>query len=323
MRANDAFCAVAALAASQHGVCSRQQAANIGIDAQTIRRMKRLELVSEPAWGALVLAGSVQSWRQRLMVATTAGPGVAVASGAAAAALHRLDGCGEGALEVTIPRSSSLRLPGVVVHRVTDLPPRDVTVVDGIRCTGIARTLVDLGGRVGSRQVLQAVDDARRRGVNPLWLSSTAERLHGPGRKSPGILLHALARSADGQAVPESWFERLLHEALSCPDLPPLVRQYEIRAASGSLLARVDLAVPDLRLGIEGHSRQFHFGSRAEQLDEDRDLAVAGEGWQLLYLGWQATVAPKAALRKIRHAVHARRALLGIWESERVKLDAL
>ena len=192
-------------------------------------------------------------------------------------------------------------------------------MIDGIRCTGVARTLADLGDRVAARKVLQAVDDARRRGANPRWLAATAGRLQGPGRKGPSVLLSVLRQSADGQAVPESWFERLLHEALSCPDLPPLVRQHEIRAANGRVLARVDLAIPDLQLGIEGHSRQFHFGATAQELDEDRDLAVAGEGWHLLYLGWQATLAPKVALGKIRRAVNARRRLLGIWESATIR----
>ena len=159
------------------------------------------------------------------------------------------------------------------------------------------------------------MDDVRRRGASSTWLYSTAQRLHGPGRKGPGVLLEALDRSVDGLRVPESWFERILHEALACSDLPPLVRQHEIRGRDGHLIARVDLAIPDVKLGIEGHSRQFHFGATAEQLDEDRDLAVAGEGWQLLYLGWQAALAPTVALGKIRRVVEARRRPAGLWES--------
>ena len=126
MRANDALCAVAALAASQHGVCTRQQAANIGIDTQTLTRLKRAGLLTEPARGALVVVGAPPTWRQRLMVATSAGHGLAIVSGAAAAALHRFDGFSEGPIEVAIPRCSTLRLAGVTVHRVVDLPACDL-----------------------------------------------------------------------------------------------------------------------------------------------------------------------------------------------------
>lgn len=310
MRANDALRAVAALAASQHGVCTRRQAASKGIGPTDISRLKRAGLLTEPVAGALVVVGAPPTWRQHLMIATCAGDGRAAAAGEAAAALHRLDGFGEGPVEIALPRGTTLRMAGAVVHRVKELPACDLTVVDGVRCTGVARTLVDLGGRVPPPRVLQALDDARRRGANPTWLRATAERLHGPGRKGPAVLLKLLDVADPSPRVPDSWFERLLQEAITCPDLPPLVRQHPIRSEDGRQLARVDLALPELRLGIEGHSRKFHFGAGPQQLDEDRDLAVAGEGWHLLYLGWQATLAPSTALEKIRRAVEARRALI-------------
>ena len=42
------------------------------------------------------------------------------------------------------PRALPPAPPGVVIHRVPELHPDDVTVVDGIPCTSIARTLVDM-----------------------------------------------------------------------------------------------------------------------------------------------------------------------------------
>ena len=47
-----------------------------------------------------------------------------------------------------------------------------------------------------------------------------------------------------------------------------------------------------MRLGLEAHSRRFHFGPDAERHDEDRDIAAARCGWELLYLGWYATNCP-------------------------------
>jgi hypothetical protein len=241
------------------------------------------------------------------MVLVLAGRSTGVISRAAAAALHGLDGFAEGPLEVTIPRLATLRKSGAVVHRRTYIPFEDWTEVDGIRCTGLARTLVDLGDRHDAKVVQRALDDIRRRGKSLRWLRMTAERLQGPGRRGPGVLLGLLDAAKREQRVPDSWFERLLEEALTCPELPPIVRQHEIRAADGSVVARVDLAIPELLLGIEGHSREFHFGAKAEQLDEDRDLAAAAQGWEILYLGWQATLRPKAALDKIRAVAEARR----------------
>ena len=53
------------------------------------------------------------------------------------------------------PRSLAEPPPGVVIHRVPELHPDDVTVIDGIPCTSIARTLVDLA-EVMSRDELRA-----------------------------------------------------------------------------------------------------------------------------------------------------------------------
>ena len=42
------------------------------------------------------------------------------------------------------PREEVPAPPGVVIHRVPELHPNDLTAVDGIPVTSIARTLIDL-----------------------------------------------------------------------------------------------------------------------------------------------------------------------------------
>ncbi len=42
------------------------------------------------------------------------------------------------------PREEQPPPPGVVIHRAPALHPDDVTIVDGIRVTTVARTLIDL-----------------------------------------------------------------------------------------------------------------------------------------------------------------------------------
>ena len=62
-----------------------------------------------------------------------------------------------------------------------------------------------------------------------------------------------------------------------------------------------------LKLGLEAHSRRFHFGPVAEPLDEDRDIDAATCGWELLYLGWDATKRPADVLRRVEEVVRARK----------------
>jgi len=121
-----------------------------------------------------------------------------------------------------------------------------------------------------------------------------------------GIAWQLDAIPHEGQ-VPESWLEELLAACVADPALPPVIPQYEIRDASGVLVARTDLGIPAVRLGLEGHSRQFHFGPLQEPLDEQRDLRVAACGWELLYLGWYAAQHPELVARRVREVVRARR----------------
>jgi hypothetical protein len=113
---------------------------------------------------------------------------------------------------------------------------------------------------------------------------------------APQLNLHRLdgfdVTPAPEGRVPDSWFEELLAACLSDADLPTIVPQYRILDQNGTFVARVDLGIPAIRLGLEAHSRRFHFGPDAEPLDEQRDMAAAACGWELLCLGWYASRRP-------------------------------
>ena len=110
-------------------------------------------------------------------------------------------------------------------------------------------------------RVRQALDDARRRGASLKWLNDTARRLHRPGQRGTGVILALLEEAAVEGRAPDSWFERLVERCLACPDLPPLVRQHVVRDERGRFVARIDVAMPSIKLGIEAHSRAFHTGA--------------------------------------------------------------
>jgi hypothetical protein len=107
--------------------------------------------------------------------------------------------------------------------------------------------------------------------------------------------------------VPDSWFEELLELCLADSAIPPIELQYPIRNAAGRIVARTDIGIPSVRLGLEAHSRRFHFGFDAEPLDEQRDMRAAACGWELLYLGWYATFRPAEVLEIVKEVVEARR----------------
>lgn len=93
---------------------------------------------------------------------------------------------------------------------------------------------------------------------------------------------------------------------LDHPDIPAIVPQYVLTNGAGMFVARIDLAIPAARLGIEGHSRKFHFGPILEAADEDRDLCAAACGWELIYLGWYAQRRPAEVVQLIAETCRRR-----------------
>lgn len=79
-------------AASRHGVFTRQQAVEHQLHRNVIARLLRAGHLREPVPGVSVVHGSVNSWQQRLIIATSASNNVADTGVASAARLHRFDG---------------------------------------------------------------------------------------------------------------------------------------------------------------------------------------------------------------------------------------
>jgi hypothetical protein len=256
------------------------------------------------------MRGSPLTWHQRVAIACLAVGGIA--SGRTAAVLHRLDGIARGEpIEVSVPRSRKRRLAGVRVRAVAALDPCDVVVVDGIPATSIARTLCDLGASSDDDAVEQALDDALRRGCSLRWITDTLERMHRPGPSGSAALRRVLAKADRLGVVNESWRERVTERMLSHPELRPLVRQHEIRSSMGELIARPDLAIVDIRLGIEFHSDQWHYGPRRGNRDRRRDRRAGEVGWHLIYVDGSDHRTPAETVRSVVRVVRARRALLG------------
>jgi len=304
--------AVGEFAASRYGTFNLRQAAEHGLTRDSLARMERDGVVVRIRPSVWRFAGVELTWRHDLYASTL---GVrAIASHFSAAALASLDGQSEPpqSPEILSPHSAPVRMPEALVRRTRWLPKADVTVIDGIPCTTLARTACDIASLVDHDSLVRVVDDIQRRGASMLWLIQRAELLRRSGRSGPTELLDVVRRRLGGYRVPDSWFERLLEQCLTSPLLTGLVRQHELRTPSGLFVARFDLAIPWARLGIEGHSRSYHLGEVVERYDEDRDLRATEEGWQVSYLGFAATRSPAEVRRVIERIVTRRMADFGL-----------
>jgi hypothetical protein len=229
----------------------------------------------------------------------------------AAARLHEFDGFDDprnATLEVSVPKEMRFR-PGIacVVHHVTPFDPVDITTVKGFPCVTVERALAELGAVVrAAKPVRRALSSARRNGVDLARIRAAADRLHRPGQRGTGVLLRLLDGIPWEGQLPATWFEELLALCLDDSSLPAMAFQHPICDPSGRIVARADIAFPSVRLGLEAHSRRFHFGPDAEALDEDRDIAAALCGWELAYLGWYATRRPETVLRIVKELIAVR-----------------
>lgn len=254
--------------------------------------------------------GAPTTWHQALMAATLTANGAGIASYRAAARLHGLDGFTADLIEVTVPRGRRVRVPDAIVHQGF-VPDTHRVEIDGIPCTSLARTLIDLAQVVTTLELERALDDFQRRGYSLTWLEQMATELHRPGQRGTKLVLAEVAQRRTSGVVRGSWFEKLIELAIASPNLPPLIQQHVIRTEDGDFIAQVDLAFPSVRLGIEAHSRSFHTGTHREVIDQRRENRAIAEGWQFSYLGWADRKSPAQARAFLEKVVARRRRDLG------------
>jgi len=152
---------MAELAGRQHSVFSLRQLRELGMGARAVQHRAahgRLHRVHPSVYSLAPTALLTrEGWWMAAILA--AGP-QAVLSHGKAAALHALLTCNRAKVEVTVPGRVVRTRSGIDVHRSTTLTEADRTVVNGIPCTTVARTLLDLAAVVEPRRPERAFDQA-------------------------------------------------------------------------------------------------------------------------------------------------------------------
>lgn len=307
---NDVDVAAGRLAQRQYGLVTRAQLRSLGMTDRQITARLASGLLEPVHRGVLRMPAVARSPEQAVLAACLAAG--AVASHRSAAALWGLRGVERPPIDVTVPGQSGRRLAGVVVHRSAGLEAHDVIRRLGIPVTTPGRTLLDLGA-VAPRLVEAAMEDALFRGlVSEAALRRVLDRAGTHGRNGTAVLRDLLDRREPGRAPTESPLEDELVRLLRRHGLPEPVRQHPVALGAGRE-ARIDLAYPELRLGIEADGRRWHSGRADFERDRARANRLAAHGWTMLRFGPDAirrrggTVA--AEVRAVRQALETRAAV--------------
>ncbi|MFL5818945.1 MAG: type IV toxin-antitoxin system AbiEi family antitoxin domain-containing protein [Conexibacter sp.] len=274
--------ALARLAAKQHGVVARRQLSTVGLSDTMVRdRVARAQLLRLHRGVYAVGHDRLRREGRWLAAVLAVGDGAAL-SHRDAAALHGLSPLGDHARwEVTTTgRASSTR--AIRVFRTTALDVDDVTSIDGIAVTSVARTLADLAGTVPRARLRKALNEAeRQRSFDLRAIEGALERTRTRNGGGHAALRRALEElRAIGADVTRLELEDRFLALLDAERLPRPQTNYGIEGME------VDACWPRQRLVVELDGWGAHATRRAFQEDRERGNALELAGWRVLRFTW-------------------------------------
>lgn len=309
MNFDDAALRLVELAASRHNAFHTNEAVEIGITADRLRRARTRGELTELRPKVWAIAGGPSTPHQQLRAATLALTGSA-AGNRSAAWLHLWVPAAPTVPQLWAGARSRGRLSNASLRRSAKVDAaQHVIDVEGISCLNKAATLCTLGASSDRRLVEQCLDSFLRT-ESATWLDETLSQLWTPYAEGPRVLASVMKDPSRVSGVTDSWMERVVAQLVATPWMPPVVLQQPV-AVDGRTF-RLDIAVPELMLGVEAHSRAFHWGPGKEDADNVRDLAVSGAGWQLIYVTWSQLQDPEGFVASLAAVARTRARQLGV-----------
>jgi very-short-patch-repair endonuclease len=300
---------LAGYAAGHHGVVPRRVAVDLGVPGSTLGAWVRRGRLARPAPDVLVVAGTPATWAQQVAIATVSGGGMA--SHRTAAALWGLDGFPPQLVEVLTPHGRRRKRTGWIVHESRTLRPVDLDEVDGIACTSLARTLLDLPAVAHPFLVAQALDHACRRRRGTLDALARRHEELPRARRRAGLMDRMLGERLGAGRFADSGFETRAVRLVRSVGLPDPVLQHTVR--DGDFVAHLDLAWPDIRWCVECDSLAHHSGKRAHEWDRARRRHLRRLGWEMVEVTYdQVTRQAAATAHELRELYDLRRSDLGL-----------
>lgn len=288
----------------KQGVVLRSELLRAGLAPDEVRqRLRRGELAN------IRRGAYVDPFDQRLAEAATRhrlaveaavrqlGPG-AVVSHVSAAVLLGLPvwGLPLERVHVTRDRTSGARVGRDVHLHAAALDPDEITMVDGIVVTTPARAVLDVARSAAFEPAVVVADAAlatSRRDLPPLATPADLARSLERSTRRPGAAAaRRVVAFADGRSG--SVGESRSRIAIDSAGLPPPVLQWEVFAASGVFIGRVDFAWPMFRTVAEfdgkvKYGRNLRPGQdpgEAVYEEKRREDALRAEDLAMVRWGW-------------------------------------
>jgi len=256
------------LAATQHGVV---KAAQLGLSRSTIKEWVRTGRLHPLYRGVYAYGHSALSQQGEWMAAILAAGDGAALAGLSAAALHRVPKRVARDIDVIVPKPRTSQ-PGFRARTCRGLGWRDVTIIDRIPVTTVARMLVDLADVMDVDELAHVIHEAAY--LDIFSLEATRDAMaRANGRHNLSVLEKALRQHLSGSAGTRSRLEKRFRRLVRGAGWP------EPRVNTIVDGFEVDFYWPGLCVEVDGAG---HARPRSKVDDRIRDAALRAAGYVVL-----------------------------------------
>jgi predicted transcriptional regulator of viral defense system len=278
--------AVLALAEAQHGALALEQFEALGLPRRVVQKRAtagRLHRIHQGVYA--LVPPSLLSRNGRVMAAVLSAGDGAAASYHASGALEELTRPRK-MIDVTMPGRSTRTREGVCIHRSTTLRPSDVTTVDGIPCTTVARTLLDLAEVLTDRGLERALDHAAA--AETLDLAALHDQIeHNRTRPAAAKLRAAIERHIPGSTPTAGELEERMLALIRAANLPDPEVNVWLDLADGEPPIKADFLWRATGLIVETDGFETHGSRTAFESDRRRDQRALAAGFRPLRVTWR------------------------------------
>jgi very-short-patch-repair endonuclease len=275
---------IATLAERQHGVVSLSQLQFMGLSSRAVRDRVAAGRLTRIHRGVYAVGHGRLTGHGRWMAAVLALGDGAVLSHRSAAALHGIRPDNRATTDITLPSRSARPRPGIRVHKSSTLTAADVTTMDGIRCTTVARTLLDMAETVDERGIEKAIDQADvlrifdRRAVEDVLTRAG-------GRRGARVVQEVLGVYGGPTLTDHELEERFLTLCRKASLPSPAVNEWV--ALGDGIAYKADFLWRAERLIVETDGWGSHRTRRAFEDDRRRDRRLRLAGWDVIRFTWR------------------------------------
>jgi very-short-patch-repair endonuclease len=276
--------AIAHIAAAQHGVIALLQLLALGLSASAVRSRVASGRFHRVHAGVFAVGHAPLTRGGHYMAAVLACGDDAALSCREGAAWRRLRPSQRSNVDVISPRRAGRARPGIDAHTSGTLLPRDIEEVDGIRCTSVARTLLDLAAVLPRRSIERAFDEAEV--LRVLDANAIEDVLARAGNhRGAGVLRAVLVNHAPASTRTRNDLEEAFLAICRAAGLPqPEVNAWIALEPTGY---EADFLWRGQGLLAETDGGSTHTTRHAFVHDRLRDQRLMLAGWRVVRFPWQ------------------------------------